>query len=64
LIATANGYVGVTGKMILNPAGDRAYGSFDFWSICRSGSKFRWKRTAEYVARGVGAGRIVGNGRC
>ena len=64
LTAAANGYAGVTGKMVLNRAGDRAYGSFDFWSVCPTGRRFRWKRTAEYIASAVGAGRIVGDARC
>jgi branched-chain amino acid transport system substrate-binding protein len=64
LTAAANGYTGVTGTMLLNAAGDRAYGSFDFWSVCPTGRKFRWKRTAEYIARSPRPGRITGSGRC
>ncbi|MBD0329759.1 MAG: ABC transporter substrate-binding protein [Thermoleophilia bacterium] len=64
LMRTANGYAGVTGTMRLNRAGDRAYGTYDFWSLCRAGNTARWKRTAQYVARGVGSGRMTGTGRC
>jgi ABC-type branched-subunit amino acid transport system substrate-binding protein len=32
-INTANSYIGVTGRTELNDAGDRKYGSYDFWAI-------------------------------
>jgi branched-chain amino acid transport system substrate-binding protein len=64
VVATANGHVGVTGRMTLNRAGDRAYGNFDFWSICRAGGKFSWARTFEYAARRAGSGRILVRTRC
>jgi hypothetical protein len=50
--------------MALNRAGDRAYGNFDFWSVCPAGSKFRWGRTFEYAARRPGSGRILVRTRC
>ena len=62
--ATASGHVGVTGRMALNRAGDRAFGNFDFWSVCAVGTKFAWKRTLEYAARRVGSGRILTRTRC
>src|SRR6266550_1614803 len=40
LVAAANAHVGVTGRMTLNRAGDRAYGNFDFWSVCPLRGKF------------------------
>jgi branched-chain amino acid transport system substrate-binding protein len=64
LVAAANRHVGVTGRMALNRAGDRAYGDFDFWSLCPLRAKFRWVRTFEYAARRSGAGRIVPRARC
>jgi branched-chain amino acid transport system substrate-binding protein len=64
VVAAANAHVGVTGKMTLNRAGDRAYGNFDFWSVCPGGGKFRWVRTYQYAARGAGSGRIVARARC
>lgn len=64
VVAAANAHVGVTGRMTLNRAGDRAYGNFDFWSVCPVGAKFRWVRTFEYAARRAGSGRIVARTRC
>ena len=64
VVATANAHVGITGRMTLNRAGDRAYGSFDFWSVCARGAKFGWVRTVEYAASRVGSGRIIVRSRC
>ncbi len=64
IVAAANAHVGVTGRMTLNRAGDRAYGSFDFWSVCPAGANFRWARTFEYAARRAGSGRILVRTRC
>ena len=64
LVAVADGHTGVTGRMTLNAAGDRAFGSFDFWAVCRSTAGFRWERTLSYVARRVGTGSIVSRRRC
>jgi branched-chain amino acid transport system substrate-binding protein len=61
---TANGYRGVTGRIVLNAAGDRAYGSFDFWSICAKIRGFEWRATQSYRASAVGRGRIVERERC
>jgi branched-chain amino acid transport system substrate-binding protein len=55
----AHGYEGVTGRIVLNAAGDRTFGSFDFWAVCRSRTAFSWQRTYSYLATGVGRGRIV-----
>jgi branched-chain amino acid transport system substrate-binding protein len=59
----AHGYSGVTGRIVLNAAGDRAYGSFDFWSVCRR-SGFVWHRTYSYLASGIGRGHIVARQSC
>jgi branched-chain amino acid transport system substrate-binding protein len=64
VVAAANAHVGVTGRMRLNSAGDRAYGNFDFWSVCRAGTRYGWVRTFEYAARRVGSGRILTRKRC
>jgi branched-chain amino acid transport system substrate-binding protein len=61
---TAHGYAGMSGKMVLNAAGDRAYGSFDFWSVCVDGASASWKRTWSYLATAPGRGRIVVRDRC
>jgi hypothetical protein len=50
--------------MTLNRAGDRAYGNFDFWSVCAAGTKYTWRRTFEYAAQRVGSGRILTRTRC
>jgi branched-chain amino acid transport system substrate-binding protein len=64
IAAVADGYTGVTGKLVLNAAGDRAYGSYDFWSICTGGNSAEWKRTASYLAKAPNRGRIVARERC
>jgi branched-chain amino acid transport system substrate-binding protein len=61
---TAHGYAGMSGKMVLNAAGDRAYGTYDFWSVCTDGASASWKRTWSYLARAPGRGRIVVRDRC
>ena len=63
-IRVAHGYEGVTGGIVLNAAGDRAYGSFDFWSVCRAAAGFAWHRTHSYLASGVGRGHIVKRQAC
>jgi branched-chain amino acid transport system substrate-binding protein len=64
LVAAANAHVGVTGRMTLNRAGDRAYGNFDFWSVCPLRGKFHWVRSFVYSASHVGSGRILQRTRC
>ena len=39
----ANQYFGVTGAMLLNAAGDRSTGSFDYWGIVQEGGVYKWK---------------------
>jgi branched-chain amino acid transport system substrate-binding protein len=64
-VRVAHGYKGVTGTIVLNAAGDRAYGSFDFWSVCRGTStSYVWHRTQSYLASGVGRGHIVARQSC
>jgi branched-chain amino acid transport system substrate-binding protein len=60
----ADGYSGVTGRITLNAAGDRAFGSYDFWSVCTGGAAPEWKRTWSYVATRPGRGTIVARGHC
>src|SRR5215211_21089 len=53
-INTANSYVGVTGRTELNDAGDRKYGSYDFWAVrpgykdVKNKSSFEWANVATY----------------
>jgi ABC-type branched-subunit amino acid transport system substrate-binding protein len=47
LLRVASSYNGITGKTLLNDAGDRISGSYDFWSITEendNGSAYEWKR--------------------
>lgn len=53
--AAASGY-GATGWMVLNEAGDRRYGDFDFWAIRMVDGGPRWVRVAQYAPR---TGRII-----
>jgi branched-chain amino acid transport system substrate-binding protein len=64
IAGVADGYLGVTGKLTLNAAGDRSFGSFDFWSVCTTGGSASWKRTWSYVATAPGHGKIVARDHC
>lgn len=64
IIAAANSHVGATGRMKLNRAGDRAYGNFDFWSVCPTATSYGWARTFEYAARRPSLGRILTRNPC
>ena len=55
MTAAASGY-GATGWTVLNEAGDRRYGDFDFWEIQLDGDVPHWRRVAQYATR---TGRIV-----
>lgn len=52
LLRVASSYDGITGKALLNDAGDRSSGSYDFWSITRknddNASEYEWKRTETF----------------
>jgi branched-chain amino acid transport system substrate-binding protein len=39
----ASQYFGITGAMLLNAAGDRSTGSFDYWGIVQEGTNLTWK---------------------
>ncbi len=47
-------YLGLTGPLALDPAGDRRAADFDFWTVAETGTAVDWVRTASYVS-----GRIV-----
>jgi branched-chain amino acid transport system substrate-binding protein len=53
-ISTANHYVGVTGSTELNDAGDRKYGSYDFWAVrplskdVKDKDSLEWTNVAAY----------------
>jgi branched-chain amino acid transport system substrate-binding protein len=52
LINTSNFFIGVTGRTELNEAGDRKYGSYDFWAVhpeydeVNHKSSFEWAKVA------------------
>ena len=44
----AGSYFGGTGWTVLNEAGDRRFGNFDYWAIRVVNNNFEWKRVATY----------------
>jgi branched-chain amino acid transport system substrate-binding protein len=52
----ASSHYGATGWTVLNDAGDRRYGDFDFWAIRVVEAQPRWERVARYETR---TGRVV-----
>jgi branched-chain amino acid transport system substrate-binding protein len=55
ITAAASGY-GATGWTVLNEAGDRRYGDFDFWAVRMQNGTPHWTRVARYESR---TGRLV-----
>ena len=47
---------GATGWTVLNAAGDRKYGDYDFWAVRQVGGVPGWTRVARYETR---TGRVV-----
>ena len=47
-IKSANAFRGVTGRTVLNAAGDRKYGTYDFWAIVKGDGGYQWKRVGSY----------------
>lgn len=41
-VSQAGRYYGATGTTMLNAAGDRAIGSYDYWGIVKDGSIYKW----------------------
>lgn len=41
-VAQASRYYGATGTTMLNAAGDRALGSYDYWGIVKEGNSYKW----------------------
>ena len=44
----AASFFGTTGWAVLNAAGDRQFGDFDFWAIRPGESSRQWTRVARY----------------
>lgn len=55
-MTAASTHYGATGWAVLNAAGDRKYGDFDFWAIRMQGGAPQWTRVAQYETR---TGRLV-----
>jgi branched-chain amino acid transport system substrate-binding protein len=58
LAGIAEAHSGATGNTRLNAAGDRAFGNFDFWAICRENGSFAWERVAVYQTEAGGPGTV------
>ena len=52
----ASTHFGATGWTVLNDAGDRKYGDFDFWAVRPVGGAPQWTRVAQYETQ---TGRVV-----
>lgn len=50
LVTTAAAYTGVTGRTVLNAAGDRDFGDYDFYAVRDIGGSYAWVRVARYTA--------------
>jgi branched-chain amino acid transport system substrate-binding protein len=47
--AAADGYDGVGGRIVLNDAGDRATGSFEYWAVCRARRGYEWRSIGSWT---------------
>jgi branched-chain amino acid transport system substrate-binding protein len=59
-----DGYRGVSGRIVLNHTGDRAFGTYDFWSVCTAAGGPLWVRTVSYLSTSLGVGTIVDREAC
>jgi branched-chain amino acid transport system substrate-binding protein len=58
-VRNASSYFGATGWTILNEAGDRKYGNYDFWSIAETDGVFTWQLVASYQFEPGGTGQLI-----
>lgn len=58
-LAETKTYAGGTGPVVLNAAGDRASGAFDFWSLRQVDGLGAWWRSTAYEPGADGTGTIV-----
>jgi ABC-type branched-subunit amino acid transport system substrate-binding protein len=56
---TAGEFDGLTGPLLLNQAGDRAEGPFDFWIVCQEGEEFEWRNAGTFLPDGSPIGGIA-----
>lgn len=47
-VSAANGFYGASGWTVLNAAGDRRFGDFDFFALSQSGATSSWVLRAQY----------------
>jgi ABC-type branched-subunit amino acid transport system substrate-binding protein len=47
--AAANDHDGITGKIVLNDAGDRATGSFGYWAVCAARKGYEWRTIGSWT---------------
>jgi branched-chain amino acid transport system substrate-binding protein len=59
IMAVAGRYYGATGRTLLNAAGDRDGGDYDFWSVRNQGGSPGWVVTDSYEATPGQPGQIV-----
>jgi len=59
LTNAAGAYVGATGPTLLNAAGDRAGGAFDFWTLRPGANGHVWHRSISYQPEPGGPGVIT-----
>lgn len=52
MVRIAKDYIGLTGATVLNPAGDRALGNYDFWSVCSVDGAYVWSKTGSFAGSG------------
>ena len=55
----AEQYYGATGWTVLNEAGDRKFGSYDFFVLVEDNGNFQWERIAVYESAPDGMGKLV-----
>ena len=58
-VRNAASYFGATGWTILNEAGDRKYGNYDFWSVEDLAGTFSWILVATYQFDPGGTGSLI-----
>ncbi len=56
---TAGSYFGATGWTVLNEAGDRKFGDYDFWAVRADNGTFLWERVAIYQVDPGLPGRLI-----
>ena len=60
-VQAADSYIGATGPTLLNAAGDRDGGAFDFWSLRAATNGYVWFRSGSFQPQPGGGGEITRN---